>query len=102
MLPEEKALASSEMSDVDAVAREGGQETSSDVMPWKLEENPEDTVVYAVSCRYFWALYMKMVKYSQEDWVVCSAQSRSAMSNIPDFQIFSIAIRRIVFSEIVS
>ena len=99
---EEKALASSEMSDVDAVAREGGRETSYDVMLWKLEENPADPVVSAVSRRYFSALYMKKVKSAQEYWVVCSAQSRSAMSNIPDFRIFLIAIRSIVLSEIVS
>ena len=63
---EEKALASSEMSDVDAVARDRGQETSSDVMPWKLEENPSDPVVAAVSRRYFLALYMKTVKTAQK------------------------------------
>ena len=90
------------MSDVYVVASEGGQETSSDVMPWKLEEKPADPVVSAVSRQYFSAFYMKTVKSAQEDWVVCSAQSRSAMSNIPDFQIFSIAIQRIVFSEIAS
>ena len=58
---EEKALSSLEMSDVDAVTREGVQETSSDVMPWKLEENPADPVVSAVSLRYFSALYMNKV-----------------------------------------
>ena len=45
---EEKALASSEMSDVDAVAREGGQDPSSDVIMWKLEEKPADLVVTGV------------------------------------------------------
>ena len=83
------------MSDVDVVASEEGQDTYSDVMRWKLEEKPANPVVAAVSRRYFSALYMKTVKFSQEDWVVCSAQSRSVMSNIPDFRIFSIAIRRI-------
>ena len=80
------------MSDVDVVAREGGHETSSDVLPWKLDEKPVDPVVAAMSRRYFLALYMKTVKSAQEDLVVCSAQSRSAMSNISDFRIFSIAI----------
>ena len=70
---EEKALVSSEIPNVDAVAREGGRETSSDVMPWNLEENTEDPVVSAVPRRYFLALYMKKVKSAQEDWVVCSA-----------------------------
>ena len=70
---EEKALSSSEMSDVNAVAREGGQETSSDVVPFKLEEKPVDPVVAAVSRRYFSDLYMKRLKSDQEDWVVCSA-----------------------------
>ena len=46
---EEKALASSEISDVDAVVREGGQEMSYDMMPWKFEEKPADPVVAAVS-----------------------------------------------------
>ena len=93
---EEKALASSEMSDVDAVAKEGEQETSSDMMPWNLEEKPADLVVDDVSRWYLLDLYMKTVKSAQEYWVVCSAQSRSVMYNIPDFRIFSIAIRRIV------
>ena len=97
---EEKALASSEMADVDAVVREGGQEMSSNVMPWKLEAKTEDPVVAAVSLRYFSVLYMKTVKSSQEDWVVCSSQSRSAMSNIPDFRIFSIAIRRVFYHKL--
>ena len=70
---EEKALSSSEMSDVNAVAREGGQETSSDVVPFKLEEKTVDPVVAAVSRRYFSDLYMKRLKSDQEDWVVCSA-----------------------------
>ena len=39
---EEKALDSSEMSDVDAVAKEGGWEASSEVIPWKLADNPVD------------------------------------------------------------
>ena len=50
---EEKALASSEMSDVDAVAKEGSWEASSEVIPWKLAENPADPVVLAVLRRYF-------------------------------------------------
>ena len=61
-----------------------------------------DRVVAAVSRRYFYDFYMKTVNSDQEDLVVCSAQSWSAMSNIPDFRIFSIAIRRVVFSEIAS
>ena len=70
---EEKSLASSEMSDVDAVAREGDLETSFDVIPWKLAENPADPVVSAVSRRYFSALYMKKVNSAQEDCLVWSA-----------------------------
>ena len=49
----EKALDSSEMSDVNAVDRERGQETSSGVIWWKLEEKPADPVVSAVSRLYF-------------------------------------------------
>ena len=41
------------MSNVDAVAREGGWEASSEVIPWKLAENPADPVVSAVSRRCF-------------------------------------------------
>ena len=99
---EEKALASSERSDVDAVVREGGWEASSEVIPWKLAENAADPVVYAVSRRYFSALYIKKVSSDHYDSVVWSAQSQSAMSNIPDFRMFSIAIQRIVLSEILS
>ena len=80
-----KSLASSEMSDVDALARQGGWEASSEVIPWKLAENPADPVVSAVSRRYFSALYTKRVNSDQDNCVVWSAQSRSAMSNIPDF-----------------
>ena len=54
------------MSDVDVVAREGGHETSSDVMPWKLDEKPVDPVVAAMSRRYFLALYMKTVNSAHE------------------------------------
>ena len=75
---------------------------SSDVMPWKLAENPADPVVSAVSRRYFSALYMNRVNSDQDNCVVWSAQSRSAMSNISDFQMFLIAIRRIVLSDIAS
>ena len=39
---------------------------------------------------------------NHDDSAVWSAKSRSAMSNIPDFQMFPIAIRRIVLSEIAS
>ena len=94
----EKVLASSEISNVAVVVSEGGPETSSDMMPWKFEEKPEDPVVADVSRPYLSDLYMKTVNSTHEDLDVCSAQSRSAMSNIPDFRIFSIAIRRIVFS----
>ena len=93
---EEKALASSEMSDVDAVVREGGWEASYEVIPWKLAENPADPVVSAVSRRYFSALYMKQVNSDQDASTVWSAQSRSAISNIPDLRMFSISIWRIV------
>ena len=67
---EEKELASSEMSDVDVVAREGGWEASSEMMPWKLAENPADPVVSAVSRRYFLELYTKKVNSAQDDCVV--------------------------------
>ena len=99
---EEKVIASLEMLDVDAVVRKGGWEASSEVMPWKLAENQADPVVSAVSRRYFLALYMKSVNSDHDDSAVWSAQFWSAMSNIPDFQMFSIAIRRIVLSEIAS
>ena len=78
--------------------REGGWGASSEVVPWKLVENPADPVVYAVSRRYFSALHKKKVNSDHDDSDVWSAQSRSAMSNIPDFRMFSIAIRRIVLS----
>ena len=55
---------------MDAVAREGGWEASSEVMPWKLAENQADPVVSAVSRRYFLALYMKKVNSAQDDCVV--------------------------------
>ena len=90
------------MSDVDAVSKEGGWEVSSEVILWKLAENPADPVVSAVLRRYFSALYMKRVNSNQYYCVVWIAQSRSAMSNIPYFRMFSIAIRRIVLSKIVS
>ena len=51
---EEKALASSEMSDVDAVAREGGWEASSEVISWKLAENPADPVILPCCAGIFW------------------------------------------------
>ena len=51
---EDKALASSEMSDVDTMAREGGWEAPSEVMPWKLAENLADPVVSEVSRGIFW------------------------------------------------
>ena len=81
----EKALASSEMSDVDAVVREGGWEASSEVIPWKLADNPADPVFSAVLRRYFLDLYTKKVNSDHEDSAVWSPQSQSAMSNIPDF-----------------
>ena len=56
----------------------------------------------AMSCRYFLALYMKWVNSDQDDCVVWSSQSQSAMSNIPDFQMLSISIQRIVLSDIAS
>ena len=71
-------------------------------MPWKFAENPADPVVSAVSRRYFSALYMKRVNLYQDDCIVGIAQSQSAMSNIPDFRMFLIAIWRIVFSDIAS
>ena len=86
------------MSDVDVVVREGGWEASSEVIPLNLAENPANPVVSAVSRWYFSALYMKRVNYNNDYSAVWSAQSQSAMSNIPDFRIFSIAIRRIVLS----
>ena len=64
---EEKALASSEISDVDAVVREGGWEASSKVIPCKLAKNPADPVVSSVSRRYFSALYMKRVNSDHDD-----------------------------------
>ena len=82
---EEKALASSEMSDVNVVVMEGGWEASSKVILWKLSENLVDPVVSAVLRRYFLGLYMKRVNSDHDDSAVWSAQSRSAMSNIPDF-----------------
>ena len=99
---EEKALASSEISDVDTVVREGGLEASSEVILWKLDENPADPVVSAVLRQYFSSFYMKKVNSDHEDSAVWSSQSQSAMSNIPGFRMFSIAIRRIVLSEIAS
>ena len=72
------------------------------MIPWKLAENPADLVVSAVLRRYFSDLYKKKVNYDHEDSAVWSAQSRSAMSNIPDFRMFLISIRRIVLSEIAS
>ena len=73
------------MSDVEAVAKEGEKETSSDMMPWNLEENPAYAVVSAVLRRYLLAFYTKRVNSDHNDCDVWSAQSQSAMSNIPDF-----------------
>ena len=67
---EEKALTSSDMSDVDAVAKEGVWEASYEVIPWKLAENQADPVVSSVSRRYFSSLYMKKVNSAQDDCVV--------------------------------
>ena len=87
---------------MDAVVREGGCEASSEVIPWKLAKNQADPVVSAVSRQYFLALYTKKVNCDLDDSAVWSAQSRSAMSNIPDFRMFSIAIWEIVLLEIAS
>ena len=80
----------------------GGWEASSEVIPGKLAESLADPVVSVVSRRYFSDLYINKVNSDHDNSVVWSAQSWSAMSNIPDFRIFLIAIRRIVLSEIAS